>query len=189
MERSLWTCQRAKGNTGKMILSMTKSKNASIWKTPQCCQDNWKWCAGSQTWFLCSYPWWYQIHDGLGCAFLLPFPHSGTPPKGIPAESFIFLPFVKESFLIFLQFEPPPKGMLFTDSKGIHPFLFIPLFPNINDWVPIFHLEIRTTWALSSIRFDSIRFLVLLRLQQVLTHMNTTMAMPNVGSIGSISSH
>jgi hypothetical protein len=63
----------------------------------------------------------------------LPFLESGTPPKGFHEESFVSLPFVKKSFLIFLQFEPPPKGMLFTDSIGILPFLFIPLCPTIND--------------------------------------------------------
>jgi hypothetical protein len=69
----------------------------------------------------------------LGCSFLVPFLQSGTPPKGNPEDSVIFLPFVKESFLIFLQFEPPPKGMLFSIPKEILPFLFIPLFPVIND--------------------------------------------------------
>jgi hypothetical protein len=72
----------------------------------------------------------------------LPFLQTGTHPKGIPEESFIFLPFVKESFLLFLQFELPSKGMLFTYYKGILPFLFIPLFPTINDWVPFFSREV-----------------------------------------------
>ena len=48
--------------------------------------------------------------DGLGCAFLLPFLQSETPPKGILQESFSFLSEMEDSFFIFLQFGPPPKG-------------------------------------------------------------------------------
>jgi hypothetical protein len=57
------------------------------------------------------YPQFRFLHN-LGCSFLLPFLQSGTPPKGIPEDSFMFLPFVKEFLLI-----PPPKGMLFKIPK------------------------------------------------------------------------
>ena len=46
----------------------------------------------------------------LGCTFLLPFLQSETPPKGILQESFSFLSEMEDSFFIFLQFGPPPKG-------------------------------------------------------------------------------
>jgi hypothetical protein len=46
----------------------------------------------------------------LGCAFLLPFLQSETPPKGILQESFSFLSEMEDSFFIFLQFGPLSKG-------------------------------------------------------------------------------
>ena len=46
----------------------------------------------------------------LGCTFLLPFLQSENPPKGILQESFSFLSEMEDSFFIFLQFGPPPKG-------------------------------------------------------------------------------
>ena len=51
-----------------------------------------------------------RLHLRLGCSFLLLFLQSETPPKGILQESFSFLSKMEESFFIFLQFGPPPKG-------------------------------------------------------------------------------
>ncbi len=51
-----------------------------------------------------------------------------NPPKRNPRGILHIHSHVKESFLILFQLESPPKGIL--------PFLFIPLFPAINDCFP-----------------------------------------------------
>jgi hypothetical protein len=69
----------------------------------------------------------HAIRTGwLGCAFLLLFLQSETPPKGILQESFSFLSEMDDSFFIFLQFGPPQKERDSFGFEGTKGFLRFP---------------------------------------------------------------